>query len=315
MLSSGTTFVRIEGAKHIRSRGNAPGPPPGAVYRQQCRACHEPAGCSLPEPARRAQSREDSCIQCHMPMSSSSDIIHIASTDHRIPRTPPTRMADPDPADTGLPLVLLNGDETGSEGFESLQRELAIAVMAEVRGLPDTPPVRLMGSRALGLLEEALAHRPDDLVARCAQAEALALLGRRQEAIQLDQAVLESTPSCEQALDDALFYGIELGDHQAALALARRAVALNPGSATFHERLAYAHLQRRDWGEALQESRAALRLNPFLRFARMFVVQCLLHQHDLQRAEEEFATLTGLNPTQRESLGRWFAAQRPDAGL
>jgi hypothetical protein len=286
-----------------------------AHYRQQCLACHEPAGCSLPEPARRAESREDSCIHCHMPMASSFDIIHIASTDHRILRSPQTRMAEPDPADLELPLVLLNGDETSSEGLETLQRELAIALMAEVRGLPDAPPVRRMGSLALGLLDQALAHRPDDLVARCAQAEALALLGRHREAIQLDQAVLESAPSCEQVLDDALSYAIELGDPQAALALARRSVSLNPGSATFHERLAYAHLQRRDWGEVLKESRAALRLNPFLRFARMFVVQCLLHQHDLQRAEAEFANLTGLNPTQRESLGRWFAAQRRSAGL
>jgi predicted Zn-dependent protease len=88
----------------------------------------------------------------------------------------------------------------------------------------------------------------------------------------------------------------------------------NPWSAAFHERLAYVDLQRQDWNEALHESRAALRLNPFLRFARMFLIQFLLHQKDSQRAFDEFETLIKLNPTERESLGRWFATQQRRQG-
>jgi tetratricopeptide (TPR) repeat protein len=249
-----------------------------------------------------------------MPMSSSSDIVHVATTDHRVLRSPRARTTEPDPAVAGPPLVLLNGDETGPERVESLGREMAIALMSEVRGLPDTPQVRRAGNLALSLLDQALADRPDDPVARRAKAQALALSGRLTEAVRLGELVLRSAPSYEQALDDCTSYAIELGNVQAALAPARQAADVNPWSAAFHERLAYLHLQRQDWGGALQESHEALRLNPFLRFARMFAVQCLLHQKDLKHAEEEFETLIKLNPSEGESLGRWFAAQRQNHG-
>jgi tetratricopeptide (TPR) repeat protein len=142
------------------------------------------------------------------------------------------------------------------------------------------------------------------------KAQALAHLGRWKEATLLDESVLRSAPSYEQALDECVLYSIELGDIEAALAPARQAVAVNPWCAVLHERLAYLYVQRQDWSGALRESGEALRLNPFLRFARMFVVQCLLHENDRKRAQDEFVILTELNPTQRESLIRWFAEQR-----
>jgi hypothetical protein len=77
-----------------------------------------------------------------------------------------------------------------------------------------------------------------------------------------------------------------------------------------HERLAHLLLEHRDWDGALRQSRDALKLNPFLRFARMFVIECFLHLKDFKHAEEEFATLIKLNPSQRESLTQWFAEQR-----
>jgi hypothetical protein len=287
-----------------------------AYFRQQCLACHQRQGCSLPEPIRLARSGDDNCIQCHMPMSSSADIVHVATTDHRILRTP--QGPGSEPAGTvpgaGLPLILLNGGQLGSEELQSLGRERALALMAEGRGLPDTPPVRRMGSLALSLLDRALAKRPDDLVVQRAKAQALALAGRLKEAIQLDESVLRSSPSYEQALDDCMSYAIELGDIRAALEPARQAVAVNPWCAAFHERLAYVSLQSRDWSGALRESRAALRLNPVLRFARRFEVQCLLYEKDFQTAEEKFTTLIQLNPSEHESLQRWFAEQRRSSG-
>jgi tetratricopeptide (TPR) repeat protein len=164
------------------------------------------------------------------------------------------------------------------------------------------------------MLDRALANHPDDLAARQAKALALALSGHRSEGIQLEQSVLKSAPKYEEALDACLALAIEQGDIPSALAAARQAVALNPWSAAFHERLAHLSLRRQDWTIALSEARQALQLNPFLPFARMFVIQCLLHQEDHPHAEEEFATLTRLNPTRRPSLQRWFAARRRSHG-
>ena len=88
---------------------------------------------------------------------------------------------------------------------------------------------------------------------------------------------------------------------------AERSVALNPWSAGLRERLAYLRLQGQDYGGAIHEAREALRLNPFLSFARKFLIECLIQQHDLNAAKQEFDILLGLNPADRDSLGRWFA--------
>jgi predicted CXXCH cytochrome family protein len=281
-----------------------------AYFREQCLACHEQSGCSLPDAERLAQSRDDNCIQCHMPRSTSVDIVHTATTDHRIRRTPEAPATELDHAAGGLPLVLLNGDKTGPEELESLQRELAIALTCDGPRLPDSPQVRRMGTLVLSLLDKAVAERPEDLVARRMKAQVLALTGHRSDALPIVESVLRSAPSYEKALDECLSYAIDLGDIQAALAPARQAVALNPWSAAFHERLAFVCLECEDWNGALHESREALRLDPFLRFARMFEVQCLLHQKDWKAAETEFPKLLKLNPSLRETLEQWYAEQR-----
>ena len=76
-------------------------------YRRKCLDCHEQRGCTVPEPSRRKQSPGDSCIDCHMPVTSSVDIVHIATTDHRILRSPRNQEIVPPAsprADTPLPL-------------------------------------------------------------------------------------------------------------------------------------------------------------------------------------------------------------------
>jgi hypothetical protein len=286
-----------------------------AYFRQRCLACHERKGCNLPVAVRLAESRADSCTQCHMPRSTSSDVVHAATTDHRVLRRPGASITEPKRSAPGLPLVLLNGDELGREELKSLGRELAIALTSEGPELPDTPQIRQMGSLVLALLDKALAQRPDDLVALRMKAQALALSGRRADALPLIESVLKSAPTYEKALEDYLSYAIDLGKIEAARAPAERAVAVNPWSAAFHERLAYVSLEQQNWAGALHEAREALRLDPFLRFARMFVVQCLLHQKDLTRADLEFATLIKLNPSQRESLEQWFAEQRRNSKI
>src|SRR5262249_41253536 len=51
-----------------------------AHYRAKCLQCHMSKGCTVPEVGRRKTSKEDSCIDCHMPRFATSDIPHVAST-------------------------------------------------------------------------------------------------------------------------------------------------------------------------------------------------------------------------------------------
>ncbi len=221
--------------------------------------------------------------------------------------TAPTN--EPSRAAPRYPLVLLNGGATGSEQI-GLGRELAIALAAEAPRLPDLPAVRPLKSKIMSMLDNVIAERPDDVLAKRLKAQALAIGGRRPDAIALLGSVVQAAPSYEQALDDLLTYALDQEDVPAALAPAHQAVALNPWSSVFHERLAYVLLERQDWDGALREARHSLAINPFRRYARMFVVQCFLHQKDLAHAEEEFATLVKLHPDQREFLTMWFAEWR-----
>jgi Flp pilus assembly protein TadD len=279
-------------------------------FRNQCLACHQTTGCDLPKPARLAESPENDCIQCHMPKLQSNDIAHTSITDHKIPRKRQTAVKEPSPPKTQFPLVLLNGERTDPEEPGSMGRELAIALVSETQQLPDTPQARQMNSNILSALDSAIRQHPNDLVAERLKARVLALSGRHAEAMTLMKSVLKAAPSNEMALDEFLTYALAVDDIQAASAPAREAVAVNPWSAMYYERLAYVSLANQNWDGALREAREALRINPFLRSPRMFVVQCLLHQKDVKHAEDEFATLVKLHPAQRQFLIKWFADWR-----
>lgn len=222
--------------------------------------------------------------------------------------------APPRPAGSGLPVVLLNGNGLAPDETSSLEREFAIALAAEEPRPPATPGTRRIGSFALGVLDRVLSSRSDDLVARRMEAMALALAGRRDEAIRQVEMMLRARPAYEKALDECLSYAIVAGDVRTARAHARVAAALNPWSAAFHERLAFVSVDGRDWETAFRESSEALRIDPFLRFARMFLVKCFLHRREPGRAREEFETLVGLYPSLRAELERWFDEQRRRVG-
>ena len=56
-----------------------------AYYRKRCLECHADRGCTLPPAVRLARSRDDDCTGCHMPRSMGSEILHVATTNHRSP--------------------------------------------------------------------------------------------------------------------------------------------------------------------------------------------------------------------------------------
>jgi Cytochrome c554 and c-prime len=58
-----------------------------SYYRSRCLDCHaQRTGCSVAEVERRKTSPDDSCIQCHMPRSSLSNVAHTVETDHSVPQ-------------------------------------------------------------------------------------------------------------------------------------------------------------------------------------------------------------------------------------
>src|SRR5262249_20761115 len=132
-----------------------------AYYAGRCVSCHQNRGCSLPLAAR--QERGDDCAACHMPRLASSDIIHVAATDHRILRDPtheaPRRAQGPPREDA--PLVPFH-PERRRPAAES-DRDLGMALAELASKIPEGRFRKGVTRLALPLLEEVKRTAPDDL--------------------------------------------------------------------------------------------------------------------------------------------------------
>jgi Tfp pilus assembly protein PilF len=276
-----------------------------AYYRQRCLECHVDQGCSLPMAVRQARSPDDDCIGCHMPRSRSSDVFHGATTDHRIPRraADADRSLSIDPQSKGGEgrLVVFHRDLMDERERAAAGREVGVA-LARSYEWPES------ASAALPLLEAALSERPDDVRAWECKGVALARLGQHEQSQAAFRTALAREPNRESALADAADFADDGGRHDDAIALWRRAIAINPWPAEYHGRLAYALFQARDWREAAKECRAALRLNPVEHLARELLIRCELRLKDHEAALKEFRTLLELDPSNRDQLIRRFTS-------
>jgi Flp pilus assembly protein TadD len=279
-------------------------PPAGekaAYFRGRCLECHADRGCRLPAAARQARSRDDDCVGCHMPRARSADIFHAATTNHRIPRLADEADRSPDraegPPDDQSSLVIFHRDLMDDRDRAAAARDIGVAVCR------DGPAGAAM---AVPRLEAALASRPDDTAAWEALGFALGQLGRGEEALAAFRTALDREPDRETALTGAAFLASRGGRIDDAIAFWKRDIAISPWRSEYHAELAYLDFRARDWAAAAAACREALRLNPVNVEVRKLLVRCDLRRRDLKAAREEFQTLLGFDPPDREELIRWF---------
>ena len=160
-----------------------------AYYRSRCLECHGDRGCAFPPAVRLARSREDNCIGCHMPRSKSSNVLHVATTNHRVPRHgdgtgwPPPPPASP--RDGYRPLVNFHRFLMDERERSEANRDLGVALCREGA---DGAAV------ALPLLEAALVAQPDDVPAWEAKGLALGRLNRSNEGLGAFRSALSKDP-------------------------------------------------------------------------------------------------------------------------
>jgi tetratricopeptide (TPR) repeat protein len=280
-----------------------------SYYRNRCLNCHEAPGgkdaryiaCSLPLDERRKESKEDSCIHCHMPAYRATDIVHNASTNHRILRRPKKGDSSPvAPPEGDVSLVLFQHGPVNVQDRER-SRDLGIALAHMI--------VKKKGSfeqiqKAVLLLEKNL--HPDDLAAWDQKARMLFLLGRRSQALAAAKYILEKQPDHEIANAQA---GALSEDPDESLKYWRRAVALNPWMPRYRAAMAQAASRLGYWKEANQECQAWLRLDPVNIDARKLRIECLLRENQPAEARAEFGRIVALRPPNLDDLKTWFAKQ------
>jgi Flp pilus assembly protein TadD len=271
-------------------------------YRERCLACHAGRGCSLPAADRQAKSPTEDCAGCHMPQVDRTDILHAATTNHRILRQPgrdgPSSI-EPELPRRGEPALLLFHRERMNERQQNgAERDLGVALCRD--GLAGA-------AAALPLLEAALAAHPDDLAAAEAKGFALVQLGRYVEGLAAFRSALDREPGRESALIGAADAAARAGRLSDAIADLRRAIAINPSRSAYHSDLASLCFRARDWRAATAAGLEALRVNPVDTEARKLLVRCYLRTGDSQAARTELDTLLRFDPPDRDELIRWFA--------
>jgi Tfp pilus assembly protein PilF len=278
-----------------------------AYYRARCLACHEKQGCSLPREVRLQKSKEDSCIDCHMPRQRATDVPHTANTDHRILRKAGSRSAQAASAfEIGSKSLLKPfGGRRIKPGDRQAQRDLGIALIrASGRG---ALPRDLAADQALVLLERGLAE--DDSDAWEAKGWANLLRDKAAEARVAFEKALALQPQREVALTGAADAAAYAGQADAAVEYSRRAVAVNPWIPAYRRQLALLLMEKQLWDEVRAQCQAWMRLDPANAEARMLWVSCLIRAGEKEKARQEFARIEALQPPNLQQLRARFAQQ------
>jgi len=280
-------------------------------YRQRCLRCHTDGDrregsrlpCAVSFSERRRRNQND-CAACHMPPYATSDIVHAASTDHRILRRP-EKLSPPEQS-PGRPATLVHFHRGAVEaGEKELSRDLALAwapFVLKTRGYQALPEV-------IDLLETTLQDFRTDLPVWEAKTKALMLARRHAEALAAAETILKKKPENEMALNAAGMAALLLGEEDLSVAYWRRVVALNPYVAERRHYLAEALVKKQAWEEAGQHCREWLRLDPTNIDARRILIDCLLRTGKRSEARAEFALVEALRLPALEKLQVWFVAR------
>jgi predicted CXXCH cytochrome family protein len=288
-----------------------------AYYRERCLNCHEKQKqCSVDPAERRRQSKDDSCIECHMPRYRTADIAHNASTDHRIlarrdKETPAPSSGRPRREPTFVSFYQDRQDNKSKD----VQRDLGIALAHQIMiQLLNQRGVNVTGSgrTAVSLLDNALANDPGDIKALEAKGQALALINRPEEALTVYEEVLRRAPRREVSLMGAAIVAQTTQRWQLAASYWRRAISENPWQADHRSNLVRLLMRLKVWPEACEQCQAWVQLDPASMEARVEFVRCLINSGDKARAREEFAKIRRLAPSNLPTLEAEFTVTLRD---
>ena len=210
----------------------APKPEEKVTYfRDRCLKCHANRSCSLPVSVRLGRSQSDDCTSCHMPRSKDSNTIHVAVTNHRIPRRADEAHRSPirteGRRDSQRPMVNYHRDLMDDRERAEAEREVGVALC---RAGPEGAAV------ALPLLEEALVARPGDVIAWEAKGFALGLLREGKAGLEAFRTALTVEPNREAALTGAAYLAAKAGQPEEAVEYWRRAIAKSPWRSDYRAR-------------------------------------------------------------------------------
>jgi tetratricopeptide (TPR) repeat protein len=306
------------------------GPKAAAHYDSVCRSCHA----SALEDLVRAGGHPagGGCIGCHMPKRRTTDVVHVAMTDHLIQRRKPEGdllAAMPEVGETaanryaGEVVPLYPAQNSGPEselivaiaqvqdgsnlsaGLPRLARALSVVYSSRTVSATIPEPwveygeaLRRDGqiAKAIAAYKEAIARDPSYLAALIGLGSALQEAGQRPQAADTFRQATKADPSDARAWNALGTVELELGHASDALTAFERAAAIDPETPESHNGLGIALTQEHRPLEAEPEFREAIRLMPDYGIAHLNLGQLLMARDDFAQAEWEFETAIRLRP-------------------
>ena len=234
-----------------------------SYYRSKCVTCHQsPAReCAAPVAERVLKSPEDSCIACHMPSLTATDVQHTSQTDHRVLKNPAT----PTPAIPNERLQLAAGMETLPEWETQRARGILMAQFASEMNDP------ALATLAGEVLEPLTSRGLQDYVVERALGDAYLMQNRLAVAEQHWRRALELHPHDEQTLRSLSIAIHDAGRDEEAESLFSQYLKTNRWDRVILGRHIHVlgRLQRQP--EAMQEAEDALKKFPADRLMRQWM--------------------------------------------
>lgn len=258
-----------------------------AYFRAACQKCHDSSACKAPAPQR--EECGDDCASCHMPRSS-TEVVHVAFSHHRIGihRPDETNPAPPEPTGFRELVPVLSADNLSEI---DRKRTLGLAYLWLYGGNALDARARTYRERALALFFQVEAQGlvdPEIDAARALFAETkdLAAAGAAAQRA-LDSGKL--SPGKQAAVLNVLAKARTLeGKHEAAAEVLARLVK-ERNSSTDWMRYAVALERSQDVPGAIAAYRQALELDPAQPDVWEKLGPLYERSGDRERAEEAFA--------------------------
>ena len=262
-----------------------------AFYDGRCATCH---GQSSPICAKSPSLREaKSCVECHMPRFSTSDVPHTVQTDHRISRSGPVTKQ------RGLlrpkgEIVIYHEGAPPLPDWE-IQRGRGILASELAQRQADNQ----RGSEAIASLRPLQARLPDDTELLNALGTAYLQQQNSSEAVKCWELALKLAPNHTAALESLAVFHHQSGNLSEASRHYSRLIEANPWRPENFGRYAHVLGQLGELDAAIAAGEKCAELNPTLAHVHAWLAEIYQRHGQLEQSRKHQELFRQLDPQRK----------------
>lgn len=270
-------------------------------YADRCNACHNDRGCSLPPAQQQESPANGSCIHCHMPADTQTNVPHTAQTDHRILRQPMekrSRSAKPKSPSTAVEALQVFGHEKLIPTWEQ-SRAVGIAMMTQAWRTEDLNLARQAITKLIPATtiqagpEAMIAALTPDIPSLNEVASYLWLTDNPEAAATCWEHILELAPDDETALAGMVLASRRRGNTQDATRYVDKVLRITPESPQWLTQKTKLLWEQEQFDQAFETAEKLLQADPTLTELRQWLADsyrekgkpdhAIVHEQTLKR--------------------------------